>query len=34
MSNPQKTVFIYTMPGDWHAILAEAALKPYGIGGW
>ena len=30
MSNPQKTVFIYTMPGDWHAILAEAALKQRG----
>lgn len=30
MSNPRKTVFIYTMPGDWHAILAEAALKQRG----
>ena len=30
MSNPHKTVFIYTMPGDWHAILAEAALKQRG----
>ncbi len=30
MSKPQKTVFIYTMPGDWHAILAEAALKQRG----
>lgn len=25
-----KTVFIYTMPDDWHAILAEAALKQRG----
>lgn len=30
MSNPYKTVFIYTMPGDWHAVLAEAALKQRG----
>jgi hypothetical protein len=30
MSSPQKTVFIYTMPDDWHAILAEAALKQRG----
>jgi hypothetical protein len=30
MSNPQKTVFIHTMPDDWHAILAEKALKRRG----
>ncbi|MBP6749015.1 MAG: hypothetical protein KA144_05200, partial [Xanthomonadaceae bacterium] len=30
MTESSKTVFIYTMPGDWHAILAETALKARG----
>ena len=30
MSRSQKTVFIYTMADDWHALLAEAALKERG----
>jgi glutathione synthase/RimK-type ligase-like ATP-grasp enzyme len=30
MVDTSKTVFIYTMPDDWHAILAEAALKRRG----
>ncbi len=30
MTEHSKTVFIYTMPGDWHAILAETALKARG----
>jgi hypothetical protein len=30
MSSPQKTVFIHTMPDDWHAMLAEKALKRRG----
>ncbi len=30
MTNASKTVLIYTMPDDWHAILAEAALKQRG----
>ena len=30
MAHTPKTVFIYTMPDDWHAILAEAALKRRG----
>lgn len=30
MTATPKTVFIYTMPGDWHAILAETALTARG----
>lgn len=30
MAHTPKTVFIYTMPDDWHAILAEEALKRRG----
>jgi glutathione synthase/RimK-type ligase-like ATP-grasp enzyme len=30
MADNSKTIFIYTMPNDWHAILAEAALKQRG----
>lgn len=30
MTKTSKTVFIYTMPGDWHAVLAEAALTARG----
>ncbi len=30
MADSSKTVFIYTMPDDWHAILAEEALKRRG----